>query len=325
MFDRLGTPGLDGATGTVQQFTRILDPPFQSADSQCGDIPNTIGITGTPIIDPATDIMYFYSKGYKNGAAGGGTINGQYKLYAVKLPNLQDVPGFPVSLEGTAASNDDTRYFGSKTSIWQSGMGLAVDSAKSYVYFATGNSCGPGDLKGSNGVPMTSNTKISTLEQTVAAFAVDRSGGLSQQDWFCPVDYDSLSSGDRDFGSSGVALLDLAAFSGGGVNRIGVASGKNGKVYIMDANNLGGFRMGSGQTDGGVYDMYEITRRFRQFQIALHHSATLNTTLVMRSPFNISFLAYTGEMGNIMMGYLIFSGAILMVIREVPNGKYRLI
>ena len=66
---------LDGATGTTL-YTRSLDPPFLSTDSQCGDIPNTIGITGTPIIDPNTEIMYFYSKGYKNGASSGGTING---------------------------------------------------------------------------------------------------------------------------------------------------------------------------------------------------------------------------------------------------------
>lgn len=62
-------------TGTTI-YTRTLDPPFLSADSQCGDVPNTIGVIGTPIIDSATDIMYFYSKGYKNGASSGGTING---------------------------------------------------------------------------------------------------------------------------------------------------------------------------------------------------------------------------------------------------------
>jgi hypothetical protein len=55
---------LDGFSASLIK-TRVLDPPFQSVDSNCADIPNTVGSTGTPIIDPSTDTMYFCSKGYK--------------------------------------------------------------------------------------------------------------------------------------------------------------------------------------------------------------------------------------------------------------------
>jgi|SRR6187402_146318 len=99
----------DGLTGK-SITNRTLDAPFASSDTDCGDIPNTVGITGTPIIDPNTDIMYFFSKGYKNGQAGPqGTILGQYKFYAVKLPSLVDVTGFPVIIDGHFANNDPTR------------------------------------------------------------------------------------------------------------------------------------------------------------------------------------------------------------------------
>jgi len=57
---------VDGLTGALVN-SKVLEPPFQSVDSDCGDIPNTIGITGTPIIDPATDNMFFFAKGYKDG------------------------------------------------------------------------------------------------------------------------------------------------------------------------------------------------------------------------------------------------------------------
>jgi hypothetical protein len=57
---------LDALTGKVM-FSRTLDPPFLSPDAQCGDTPNTMGIVGTPYIDADTGIMYFFSKGYKNG------------------------------------------------------------------------------------------------------------------------------------------------------------------------------------------------------------------------------------------------------------------
>jgi len=39
-------------------------------------VPDFIGIIGTPIIDPATNTAYFFSKGYKNGAASGGVAKG---------------------------------------------------------------------------------------------------------------------------------------------------------------------------------------------------------------------------------------------------------
>lgn len=58
---------IDGLTGNLIN-SRTLYPPFASSDTSCTDIPNTVGITGTPIIDSGTDIMYFYSKGYQNGS-----------------------------------------------------------------------------------------------------------------------------------------------------------------------------------------------------------------------------------------------------------------
>lgn len=57
---------LDGLTGATIT-SRTLDAPFAASDTSCGDIQNFVGITGTPIIDTATDIMYFFAKGYKNG------------------------------------------------------------------------------------------------------------------------------------------------------------------------------------------------------------------------------------------------------------------
>ncbi|KAF8855141.1 hypothetical protein BDZ45DRAFT_676433 [Acephala macrosclerotiorum] len=307
---------IDGFTGNIVN-TRTLDAPFASTDTQCGDIPNTVGITGTPIIDTATDIMYFFSKGYKNGQAGPqGTILGQYKFYAVKLPGLTDVSGFPVIIDGHNANNDPTRYFiggtvlnrpglamfgntivggfgghcdnfnytgmlvsvsktggvgvtniqameaspgapspqtlditvqgGGKAGIWQSGMGLAADTSANRVFFVTGNARGAGANGGANGKAASGKVYLSTLEQCVVNMAVDPSAGtLTQADYFEPYAYDSLNGGDRDFGSAGVGLLDPTVFNGNGVSRIAVAGGKDGNVYIMNADNLGGFAGGT--------------------------------------------------------------------------------
>jgi len=59
---------VDSATGKLVA-NKTLDAPYVSSDSNCND-GATVGITGTPIIDAATDILYLFSKGYLNGQPG---------------------------------------------------------------------------------------------------------------------------------------------------------------------------------------------------------------------------------------------------------------
>lgn len=320
---------IDGVTGLLK-FSRVLDPPFSATDAECGDIPNTIGITSTPVIDKDTNIMYLTSKGYKNRLAGPQNVmEGQYKVYAVTLPNLQDIAGWPYIIPNKPADNDLARYFiagtvlqrpglvqvgnsivagfgghcdnfnytgllvaVSKTTgvgltgmqamiaapdappqaldihdqssgmsgIWQSGMALAVDEANNRVFFATGNTHGPGINRA--GTPRSGKIPISTLEQSVCNFGVDPStGGLTQLDWWQAVDYDTYNGGDRDLSASGVNLLD-PFFSGGGVSRVALVAGKNGFVYIMDADNLGGFKNGPGGTDAILQKLGMFSQSF---------------------------------------------------------------
>ena len=68
---------VDAVNGTLIN-SRTVQPPFLQSDIGCTDIPNYIGIIGTPIIDPNTDTVYFFSKGYQGGASGGGVALGMY-------------------------------------------------------------------------------------------------------------------------------------------------------------------------------------------------------------------------------------------------------
>jgi hypothetical protein len=109
----------------------------------------------------------------------------------------------------------------------------------------TSHSNAVGSGVNAGGSPASGKKYISTLEQVTANFGVDPNTGiLTQQDYFEPYEYASLNGGDRDFGSSGACLLDGTTFSGGGVNRLIVAGGKSGKIYVMNADNLGGFANG---------------------------------------------------------------------------------
>jgi len=83
---------LDAVTGAAIN-SRTLQPPFRQSDIGCTDIPDWIGIIGTPIIDPNTDTVYLFSKGYEGGAAGGGVALGSQHptslLLASFVTNLQ--------------------------------------------------------------------------------------------------------------------------------------------------------------------------------------------------------------------------------------------
>jgi hypothetical protein len=102
------------------------------------------------------------------------------------------------------------------------------------------------------GTPANGKISISTLQQATVDMGISANGVFSQSDYFEPYEYASLDGGDTDFGSSGAALLS-PYFSGGGVSQIVVAGGKSGKIYFMDANNLGGFATGTGGSDGGIF------------------------------------------------------------------------
>lgn len=133
---------------------------------------------------------------------------------------------------------------GGEGGIWMSGMALASDGNR--LFWVSGNGVGHEN----QGVPASGSSGCKTLGEAAVNLAVGAGGKLSLTDYFQPYDYQGLDGGDQDFGSGGVALLDPGTFKGTGVTKMAVTSGKNGKIYILNANNLGGYKLGPGQTDG---------------------------------------------------------------------------
>ncbi|KAL8948865.1 MAG: hypothetical protein Q9222_004981 [Ikaeria aurantiellina] len=294
---------------------RQVHTPFLQAEIGCTDIPNTIGIIGTPVIDPATDIAYFFAKTYIPNfrtAGNTGVFNGVYYFHGVNVNTLEDVFP-PVLIDGSQSDNAPAKYFvggvilqrpaltqigsvvyggfgghcdlfnytgvvvgvdinqkkvvtnfavesgplapqtnvwnqnggGGEGGIWMSGMALATDGANR-LFWVSGNGVGHEN----QGTPASGSSGCKTLGEAAVNLAVGDGGKLSLTDYFQPYDYQGMDGGDQDFGSGGVALLDPGTFKGTGVSRIAVTSGKNGKIYILNANNLGGYKLGPGQTDG---------------------------------------------------------------------------
>ncbi len=92
--------GLDPATGAVR-WSRQVGAPWPSRD--CEDLQPTIGVTGAPVVDPATNTAYFFAK-----TTGGS--NGLYQANAVDLATGAERPGFPVRVQGAASNDPDLAF-----------------------------------------------------------------------------------------------------------------------------------------------------------------------------------------------------------------------
>jgi len=250
------------------------------------DISQFVGILSTPVIDPATQTIYLVAR-FKQGA-------GRYlqRLHALSLTDGSERPGSPVTITATtpgtgdgsaggvlsfdartqnqrpglllhqgvvyigwASHCDQGPYHGwmigydAKTlqqvvvfntspggrfaGIWMAGQAPAVDDAGN-IYIITGN--GTADLQGG---PNRGNSFIKLRRQGATLAIVD---------WFTPFNYDVLENEDRDLGSAGALVLPGRNIVMGG--------GKEGRLYLLDQNNLGKFRAGN---DGQIVQTIAVT------------------------------------------------------------------
>ena len=109
--------------------------------------------------------------------------------------------------------------------IWMAGGAMAVDSGNN-LYALTGN----GTFDAANSGAPNTDYGDSLLQL---------SGSLAVSQYFTPSDQLSDDQDDKDFGSGGaVVLADLPA--GSPVTHLVLGGGKDGSVYVLNRDNLGG-------------------------------------------------------------------------------------
>jgi hypothetical protein len=134
----------------------------------------------------------------------------------------------------TLASSPDTFFL---SSIWMSGYGLAADDSGNIV-FVTGNSDYSGTTyDGSNNIQESTIAVSSDLTTVVDLFTPSNQGYLDQV--------------DGDFGSGGVMVLPDQP---GSFPHLAVAAGKDGQMYFMNEDNLGGYST----TKNHVFGAYSV-------------------------------------------------------------------
>ncbi len=280
--------GLQAETG-AQQWVKSLGTAWQSSEISCGDLAPTIGATATPVIDPATNVAYMTHKSYVSGSSGpvrwymdaiemttgaekpgfpvelsgtaqnapGVSFSAKTELQRPGLLLLEgvvyagfgsdcDVPPFQgwvfgVSESGVLKSRWTTETASSGGGIWQSGAGLTSDGPGTLL-LATGNGDTPA-------VPTPGSEPPGTLGEAVVRLRVQPDGTLKATDFFAPFDAATLASWDADFGSGGVTGLPSEYFGTPAIPHLAVIVGKDGYVYLLNRDNLGGIGEGPGGSD----------------------------------------------------------------------------
>jgi hypothetical protein len=110
------------------------------------------------------------------------------------------------------------------SSIWMSGYGPAADDSGN-VLFVTGNS----DPSG------TTYDGVTNIQES----AIKVSANLTQVvDLFTPSNQATLDQNDTDYGSGGLLVLPDQS---GSIPHLAVAAGKDGQMYLMNEDKLGGY------------------------------------------------------------------------------------
>ncbi len=112
------------------------------------------------------------------------------------------------------------------SSIWMSGYGLGADSSGN-IFFVTGNSAQKSYAPNNN------------IQESVAKVPSNLSGVSAL---FTPYQPQVLDKDDNDFGSGGIMLIPDQATS---LPHLAVAAGKDGNMYLLNRDNLGGLSTSS--------------------------------------------------------------------------------
>lgn len=119
-------------------------------------------------------------------------------------------------------ATDQDNFF--LASVWMSGWGLAADDSGN-VLFVTGNS----DRSG------TAYDGVTSIEESVISVTPDLTTVV---DLFTPDNWPTLDEHDTDFGAGGVMVLPDQP---GSVPHLAAAAGKDGHLYFMNEDDLGGY------------------------------------------------------------------------------------
>jgi hypothetical protein len=263
--------------GSTGETTVPAGPTGNLVGAGFGDLTPEVGVIGTPVIDPASNTLYVLSKSVNSAQTvfyqrlhainlmtgqekagspitvtasymgSGGTMTSFNSQMQLQRSGLALVNGVVYIV--WASHEDAGTYYGwiagysysgsvftlaqvlnvapdgSDGGIWMSGAAPAADSSNQ-LYVITGN----GTFDATNSSAPNDDYGDSLLKLSPA---------LTVSQYFTPTDQLTDQQTDQDFGAGGaVVLVDLPA--GSPVTHLVLGGGKDGSLYVLNRDNLGG-------------------------------------------------------------------------------------
>lgn len=278
--------GDDGRLYWQKNFTAAGMRPPRATDmtGACGgnynNFSGNMGIVGTPVVDATSQTLYFVARSTKSAGLY------RQDLHAVNIVSGAEVSGSPVRIaasvpgSGDGSVNNVVAFDDQKQNqrqgltlangivyvsfsshcdwgpyhgwilgydaatlqrrivynatpngyaggMWESGMGMAADAQS--VYVVTGN----GTVGDGGSETNLTNRGNSALKLTVSGST------LQVTSYFTPFNYQAQNDADLDYGTMGSLLIPQSAYF--------LTGGKDGNLYLLNKDNMGGWMSGSNQ------------------------------------------------------------------------------
>ncbi len=235
-----GTPVIDASSGTLYVVSKSIDSTLSTFYQRLHAIDITSGLdkSGSPALIAGSfpgsgsgGSTVAFSPKQQNQRAGLALVNGTVYVAWGSHEDASPWYGWIMGYVYAGGSWTQTAVFNSTPNvrgggIWMGGGAPSVD-ASNHLYFLTGN--GGFDAN-----------SVSAPNDDYGDSLLQADTSLNITSYFTPSDELADDQSDRDFGSGGAAVLaDLPA--GNTVTHALVCGGKDGTLYVLNRDLLGGF------------------------------------------------------------------------------------
>ena len=248
------TPVVDPSTGTIYMTTRLQEGSglsnahwyLQALSASTGQEVEgfPVRISGTPVNTPGVP----FNDNYQMQRPGLLLLNGVVYMGFASDCDIAPYRGIVVGVS-TSAHKITTMWSdesgtgtdeNSEAGIWQGGGGLVSD-IPGRIIVTSGNGVSP--------TAAPSNDPPDTLSESVIGLTVGSGGELKPTQFFSPSNAPTLDQNDEDLGSGGPVALPTEYFGTSAHKHLVVQVGKDGRIFLVDADNMGGSQQGPGKTD----------------------------------------------------------------------------